>query len=348
MKNYIGISRDHSASMTPIARFAAHDYNQLIGDIKNSATKNNLDTIMSVVKCGVGTSAAIIRDVTNSSINAVQPLNENQYETTGYGTPLFESVLTLIRDLKSTPDANSNDVSFLVMVITDGEENRSRPGSKQEMMNEIQRLQATDRWTFVFRVPRGGAKQTLVRYGIPEGNILEWDQTQRGVEAATVATSTAIESFYTGVKSGVLRSTSFYTNIDRGEARKVIKTQMKDITDEVIIWNITAKDAVKDIRTFASEKIGAFTKGTLFYQLTKPEREVQDYKMIIIKDKKAGKTYAGAVARDLLGLPTFGTVRVAPGDHSGYDVYIQSTSVNRKLPEGSRLAYWPNAVMVPA
>lgn len=180
----------------------------------------------------------------------------------------------------------------------------------------------------------------LAAFGIPVGNILEWDQTEAGVKVATQATTSAVEAYYKGVKSGVRSTSSFYTNIDKKAARAAIKT-MKDISSEVKIYTVKQDEAKFDIRAFVTLKEGQFSKGTAFYQLVKPEREVQDYKVIVIKDKKAGKTYAGSVARDLLGLPTFGTVRVAPGDHAGYDVYIQSTSTNRKLPEGSKLLVWP-------
>lgn len=343
MKNYIGISRDHSASMTPIRIPAAKDYNRLIRDIKQASINNQVDTIVNVVKCGVGRSAENIRDVINSSITAISPLAETTYgyEASGSGTPLFSSVLMLIDDLKRVPDANQPDVSFLVMVVTDGEDNRSGYSERDRLVREIKALQGTDRWTFVFRVPKG-AKYTLTRFGIPEGNILEWDQTEKGVELASQATTSAVEAYYSGVKSGVRSTTRFYTDLNKAEVRKAIKTELKDISKDVLIWNVHASDP-KVIKDFVQSKGNQFVVGTAFYQLVKVEREVQDYKMIVIKDKKAGKVYAGAAARDLLGLPHHGTVRVAPGDHGGYDVYIQSTSVNRKLPEGSRLLIWSKA-----
>jgi hypothetical protein len=343
MKNYIGISRDHSASMTPIRAAAGKDYNRLIGDIKTASNTNQIDTIVSVVKCGVGHAALNVRDVVNSSITTLKPIPEGGYEASGSGTPLFDSVLMLINDLKKVPDAQNPDVSFLVMVVTDGNDNRSEYRSQHNLIATIAELNRTGRWTFVFRVPKGGTR-TLVNFGISAGNILEWDQTAKGVEIATQATTSAVEAYYSGVKAGVRSTDKFFTNIDKKEARAVIKTQMKDISNEVTVWNIKAADAALDIRKFIESKGISFIKGTAFYQLVKPEREVQDYKVIIIKDKKAGKVYAGSAARDLLGLPTFGTVKVAPGDHAGYDVYIQSTSVNRKLPEGSRVLFWPDAV----
>jgi hypothetical protein len=41
------------------------------------------------------------------------------------------------------------------MVITDGEDNNSRKYSGVAIGSIIRTLQATDKWTFVFRVPKG-------------------------------------------------------------------------------------------------------------------------------------------------------------------------------------------------
>jgi hypothetical protein len=42
----------------------------------------------------------------------------------------------------------------------------------------------------------------------------------------------------------------------------------------------------------------------------------------------------------MLALPTIGTVRLAPDDTGDWDIFIQSTSVNRKLDPNTQLMYW--------
>lgn len=342
MKNYIGISRDHSGSMSSIARAAARDYNGTIDGIRKAAATENIDTIVSVVKCGVGSRATVDRESVNSSITVLQPLNENQYKTDGSGTPLFDSVGELITMLESAPDAKDPDVTFLVMAITDGEENASRRWSGRSLAEKIKQLQATDRWTFVFRVPRGYTRN-LTAYGIPEGNILEWEQTTHGMEKSTTITTQAFTNFYSGLKSGVRSTTKFYTNL-KDVDDKTIKASLRNISNEVSIWTVGNRDGAV-IRDFVESQLGGgqkLLKGAAFYQLMKTESEVQDYKQIAIRDKTNGAIYSGDAARDLLSLPRTGTVAVAPGDHGKYDIFIQSTSVNRKLPSGTQVLYWPN------
>lgn len=75
-----------------------------------------------------------------------------------------------------------------------------------------------------------------------------------------------------------------------------------------------------------------------YYQLTKPEK-VQAAKDILIRDKSTGAIYGGHQARALIGMPTGCEVRVRPGDHGNYDIFVLSTSHNRKLVANTDLLY---------
>ena len=337
MKNYVGISRDHSGSMYGIALAAGRDYNDNIASIKEGALEHNIDTIVSVVKCGAGRPASVVREVVNSNVQMLKPIEDGEYVADGNSTPLFDSVGDLIEQLQAVPDAADPEVSFIVMVITDGEENSSKKWSGASISRKIKELQATDRWTFVFRVPRGG-RRTLVGYGIPDGNILEWDQTAKGVQAATVATRSAVKSFYAARATGVKSTDKFYADLSAVSINEV-KSALVDISGQVDVYVVGKDNAGVQIRDFVEAQGVTFTKGCAFYQLSKTE-EVQDYKQIAIRDKQKGAVYSGFAARDMLGLPHSGTCKLAPGQHGQYEIFIQSTSVNRKLVENTNVLVW--------
>lgn len=341
MKTYFGISRDHSGSMRGIARAAARDYNSLIQSIKENSAAEQIDTIVSVVKCGVGVRGLIERDVTNSNVQTLQPIMESSYIADGHYTPLFDSVGELIEQLERAPDAKDPEVNFCIMAVTDGADNSSRVW-RAKLGQKIRELQSTDRWTFVFRVPRGYARD-LEYLGIPRGNILEWDQTDRGVAQASQTTEVAMKTFYQATKAGTKSSKNFYSTDLAGVKIGDIKKTLVDISSQVSIWNVEPKDDAKQIRVFCEEHLNHDMKrGAAFYLLMKPENEVQDHKQIAIRDKKTGAIYSGVNARQMLGIPYHGTVKVVPGNHGAYDIFIQSTSVNRKLVKGTQVMYWDN------
>ena len=323
--------------MYNITSAAAKDYNDNIIAIREAALTHKLDTIVSVVKCGVGSRALVERETVNSNVQILQPIRE--YVADGSGTPLWDSVGELIEIMATVPDASDPEVSFLVMVITDGQENQSVKWTAQQLSNRIQALQASDRWTFVFRVPRGYA-HGLARMGIPEGNILEWDQTTRGVEVASAATQTAMSSYFDNRSRGVTSTNKFYADLST-VSPKMVKQALRNISAEVARHFVAPERHGIAIKTFMDEH-GGFRIGTAFYQLSKTEK-VQEHKTICICDRSTGAIYAGTAARDLLGLPHHGTISLTPHHLDNYDVFIQSTSVNRKLVGGTTVLYWPYA-----
>jgi len=341
MKNYIGISRDHSGSMYGIALAAGRDYNDNIASITEGAAEHNIDTIVSVVKCGTGRPAKNIMEVVNSNVTTLKPIKDGAYNADGNATPLFDSVKMLIDQLKLVPDYNDPQVSFVVMTITDGQDNASEISGK-DLGKLIKELQATDRWTFVFRVPKGD-KKSLVHMGIPEGNILEWEQSEKGVQHATVATRSAFKDFYSARASGATSTDKFYADLSTVSLKEV-KASLVDISKQVDVYVIDAKNDGVQIKDFVQAQGVTFTKGCAFYELSKTET-VQDYKQIAIRDKVSGAVYSGFGARDMLGLPHYGEIKLAPGQHAQYEIFVQSTSVNRKLVKGTNLMIWTSVTV---
>ena len=337
-KTYIGFSRDHSGSMRHIAHAAQRDYNEQLGTIQAAARDNNQDTIVSVVTIGVGSEPIVGRETVNSNVQVLKPITA--YKADAAGTPMIESVFELINIMSSVPDVNDSDVSFLVMCTTDGEENCAR-GRGRELAAKIRELQATDRWTFVFRVPKNGTRQ-LASLGITSVNVFEWDQNERGVQVSTQANQEAFTEYFKGRSTGMKSTTKFYANLADVDIIDLQK-QLVDISNDVKFYDVASSDDQALIRPFVEAKLGTpMARGGAFYQLVKTEPKVQANKRIAIRDKSTGTVFAGDAARQMLALPTIGTVRLAPDELGNFSVFIQSTSVNRKLDAGTQLMYWPS------
>lgn len=56
----------------------------------------------------------------------------------------------------------------------------------------------------------------------------------------------------------------------------------------------------------------------------------------MVVEKRSGRAYSGPDARKIVGLPDM-TVRVKPDHNPDFDIFVQSTSTNRKLISGTRL-----------
>jgi hypothetical protein len=92
------------------------------------------------------------------------------------------------------------------------------------------------------------------------------------------------------------------------------------------------------IRDFVTENGLRFKKGRGFYEFTKTET-IQATKEVVLMDRKTGDMWSGGRARAMLGLPEGTSARVRPSCLDKYFVFVQSTSVNRRLIGGTRFLY---------
>ncbi len=92
------------------------------------------------------------------------------------------------------------------------------------------------------------------------------------------------------------------------------------------------------IKNFVLENGLIFKTGRGFYEFTKKET-IQAKKEIILMDRKTGDLFTGESVRRLLNIPQGVTVRINPSDLPDYIVFVQSTSYNRKLIDGTRFLY---------
>ena len=330
MKNYIGFVNDHSGSMARLAKAAVKDYNTMIQSVRDAATREMLDTIVSTIGIGL-IHEPVQRQVVNSNPHVLREVKS--WAADGM-TPLYDGVLDMIELFESLPDAKNKDVSFLVSVTTDGGENGSRRISASSLRRKLEALQASGRWTFVFRVPEGHAN-TVSNLGVPRNNIQEWDTSSQGMEKSSIITQAAMSNYFTARAAGATSSTTFYA-----DATKVDTSKLTDISKKTSLYVVPAEDMGIEIRDFILRHRMQYLKGAAFYQLTKTESRVGHKKLILVRDRTTGQIFAGDEARKMIGMPTDKNARLHPGDHGNYDIFIQSESVNRKLVGGTGVVYW--------
>ncbi len=331
-KNYIGFVNDHSGSMESLRKAAISDYNANISAIKQAASAEMLDTVVSVVGIGLGyTNNRVMRQVVISNPHVLKEVTE--WDCPG-NTPLYDGIGNMVELFSSLPDAGEDHVSFLVMITTDGEENGSKTYNAQSIAKLIKDKQATGKWTFVFRVPKGGRKY-VQNLGVPEDNVQEWETTSAGMAASSAQTQTAMTGYFRSRAGGASASSSFYANATQVNVAALNEVPAKDIS----LYVVPAEDNGIQIQTFILRHRQKYLKGAAFYQLSKTEAKVGPHKLILIRDRQTGKFFSGPDARSMLGLPTHQNVRLHPGDHANFDLFIQSESINRKLVGGYGVAY---------
>jgi hypothetical protein len=261
-----------------------------------------------------------------------------------YGnTALIDATNKSIDDLEMTAQLYG-DHAFLVYVLTDGMENRSKGKNKLSQLLYPNRakliLELKDRldnlpenWTLATFVPDHHGVAQAERFGFPPENIAVWDTTATDgmAEVGEVLRETT-NAYMSGRAKGVRGSRSlFSTSADNLNKESVKEANLKPIPkDKYQVFKVTANATIRD---FVESQGLTFVKGSVYYQLTQSVK-IQGYKGILIRNKKSGRFYTGPEVRTLLGLSD-SDERVKPDTNPEYQVFVQSTSVNRRLLAGT-------------
>ncbi len=242
-------------------------------------------------------------------------------------TALIDATLTSVRDLEEIPQRHG-DHSFLLYGFTDGAENASR-ASANDLAAKIYCL--PDNWTLAALVPDVQGVHEAKRAGFPAGNVERWDTSSaRGVAEVGETIRRATDNYMTGRASGI-RSTQtlFSTGADAVNAQTVtaaglVPLRTGDYRLVQIQRDASIRDYVEGILNLP------YRTGQGYYQLTKTET-IQRYKEIAVVERAGDRrVFRGLEARGLIGLPDM-AVRVKPDWNPDYQIFVQSTSTNRRL-----------------
>lgn len=317
--NHVALVLDASYSMTDHARDLIKVADEQIAHLARRSTELDQETRVSIYTFADDVRCEIFdKDVLRL------PKIGGLYRVRG-NTALIDATVRSQQDLAKTAQMYG-DHAFLTFVLTDGEENASRLNRARDLQDQL-RLQPAH-WTVACLVPNAMGKHEAQTFGFAPDNIAVWDPNAvRGVEKAGDVIRTATENFMTGRAKGVRGTRSLFSTGADAVNDQTVKSTLTPITEGSYEVLPVSRDT--NIQMFFATQRMPFRMGANYYQLTKTET-IQPQKAVAIREKRTGRFYVGPQARDLLGLGG-DTVRVKPDHNPLYDVFIQSTSPNRKL-----------------
>jgi hypothetical protein len=248
----------------------------------------------------------------------------------GEMTALVDATLVSIEELEKTATLHG-DHSFLIYVLTDGQENASlRHGSQLNL--KLSSL--ADNWTLACFVPDPIAKRDALQFGFTKDNVAVWDTTStRGMEEVGNTVRAATESWMQGRSTGIRGTRNlFSTGAEAVNNQTVAAAGLTPLSKKEYEM-LPVRERVQT-RPFVLSAGFAYVNGSVHYQLMKTEH-IQPQKEVLVVEKSTNKVYAGREARHLIGLPDGMTVKVKPDPNDGFDIFVQSTAVNRNLIPGT-------------
>lgn len=330
--NHIALVLDASGSMSQHSKSVITVADKLVAHLAQRSkemdqeTRVTVYTFDDVVKCAV-----FDKDVLRL------PSIRDLYRIGGT-TALIDATMLSQTDLAKTAQMYG-DHSFLTYVLTDGQENASRKHTATDLKFFLDKL--PNNWTVGAFVPDFNGSSEAKRFGFPAGNIAIWDtSSKQAIEEIGRIIQASTDTYMDNRVSGITGTrTLFSTGADAVNKATVAQAKLTPMKQGSYYLVPVPKDAPIKEFVEAAKGAGSFQVGKTFYQLMKSE-EIQGNKALAVVEKATASVYTGDGVRKLIGLSST-TQRVRPSFNPDFDIYVQSTSVNRKLIAGTKVMILP-------
>lgn len=322
--NHISFIIDSSGSMSHLKNDVIKVFDAQVQRLAQKSTATNQETRVTIYLFS-DTIECIVFDKDVLRL----PSLANRYVPSG-GTALMDAMMKSIIDFEQIFTGYGNH-AFLTFLITDGEENQSKHVIPSMLSSKLASM--PNNFTVACLLPSAISAHEAKKYGISAQNISIWDTSSvAGVNEINNNIHVATDLFFDNRAAGIITNGLF--KLDTSNLNSVaVQQTLQELNSNT--YTIFTADSDSAIKAFVENKTGSpYVKGHANYLLNKKEM-IQSYKKIYIRERATGKVYGGDNARTLLKLPLNQDIDVRPDASNGFDIFVESTSVNRKVVSGS-------------
>src|SRR5581483_49715 len=199
-KTYVAIILDQSGSMTKTKAQAVQGYNEQVQQMKLNA--KDQDIFCSLVTFN----GEVFEHLWCEPADKLTEASVEDYCTEG-STALRDAVGYTIDKLKKTTD-DKEDVAYLVVIISDGEENTSVHYTVDALREIKDSVDRTGKWTFTYMgCDERYLKKVASEMNIPISNVARWSNDTP-------------ELAYRGMRQNCTKLRGYYKNRAKGETKQ--------------------------------------------------------------------------------------------------------------------------------
>jgi len=142
----------------------------------------------------------------NKSIKDITNLTKSEYVPHG-STAMYDGVGAALDALNEIPVLGN--YAYLLLIISDGQENSSRKVNASQLAERLKSLQATERWTITYLGSNQDLTKVAKELNIPMGNMRLYTSSQLGTVKGLAASANSVGD-YMGMRSRGLCSTDAF------------------------------------------------------------------------------------------------------------------------------------------
>jgi len=238
---------DESTSMGPVRGETLSGLNEQIKTIKNLDKKYPKQKyFISIVKFSTNVSTLI----ENVPASQIKELKSEDYMPNGW-TALHDAIGMGINNLKNRIESKlkTGEASALVVILTDGEENRSTEFNASKIKALVTELEATGMWTFAFIGANQDSVLTADNLGFNRSNTVNYAGSSVGTTLAFATLSSAMGKRAAYTTAGVYGATTsnFMSSVTAGSASIGEDASLLDLSGTISTADIeNAKKIIED------------------------------------------------------------------------------------------------------
>lgn len=208
-KTYVAIVLDRSGSMKTVKSETVKGYNQQVKTlIEDSKKPDRGQTFASLITF----STLVNENFFNVPIAELGEMAESDYVPVGW-TAMYDGVGHAIERLCKETDCNDEFNSYLIVIISDGEENQSTKWTANQLAEKIKELQNTNRWTFVYIGSNQDLSVVRETLNFTDANMMDYESTGEGTQVAFAANATQMGKWLDG-KARATQNRKAYSSKD--------------------------------------------------------------------------------------------------------------------------------------
>lgn len=204
--NHVAILLDRSGSMETISKEAIDAVNEQLKTIRSACKKVN--TKLTYATFSTKADEPLLFE---KPIKEMKDLDIKDYKPDGM-TAMLDAVGSMINRLKALPDADKEDTTFLMVIVSDGQENNSKNFNHNGIAELVKPLQDTNRWTFVYLGANQDLSKASEKLGIHAGNMRSFAANTKGVATASLHTTRSMDAYYDRIGNGEMASFNLYSS----------------------------------------------------------------------------------------------------------------------------------------
>lgn len=248
-KTYVSIILDQSGSMSATKNNAVQGYNEQVQQMKLNSKDQD-------IYCSLVTfNGEIYEHLWCEEATKLNETSSDDYDTNG-STAMRDAIGYTVNKLMKTTDTKDENNAYLVVVISDGEENSSSHFSAATLRELIDSVQKTKRWTFSYMGCDGQyLKKISKETNIPLENMAVWsNQSAKLATRGMQYSNMCIDKYYKSRAGGQSCSANLYND----------KIGLADFTEESmpISANLLLVADKPDLNTMQMNIANAFCNKT--------------------------------------------------------------------------------------